>query len=50
VGAWSLASDQGYDIYPHYKLNGGMNDFRIYNEVLSPKEIREIAKGLMVHY
>jgi len=31
-------------------LNINLNDFRIYNHALSVKEIREISKGLMLHY
>ena len=27
-----------------------LNDFRIYDECLSPKQIKEISKGLIVHY
>jgi len=29
---------------------GGMNDLRIYDECLSDNQIKEIAKGLIVHY
>jgi hypothetical protein len=29
---------------------GGMNDLRIYDECLSPKQIKEISKGLIAHY
>lgn len=32
----------------HYK--GMMNDVRIYNHALSDKEVKEISKGLIVHY
>lgn len=31
-------------------LNGRLNDFRIYDHCLSEKEVKEIAKGLMLHY
>ena len=31
-------------------LNGKINDFRIYDTALSPREIKEIAKGLVLHY
>ena len=27
-----------------------INDFRIYNHILSPLEIKEIAQGLILHY
>lgn len=33
-----------------YTLNGSMNDVRIYDHCLSPKEVHEIAKGLVLHY
>lgn len=31
-------------------FNGQLNDVRIYDELLTKKQIREISKGLMVHY
>ena len=33
-----------------YAYNGSLNDFRIYNHCLSPKEVKEISKGLVLHY
>ena len=36
----------GGDIYAYY---GSIRDFRIYDNVLSPKEIREISNGILVH-
>lgn len=50
VGAWSLDNTNASDIHANYKLYGNINDFRIYNQTLSPKEIKEIAKGLVAHY
>ncbi len=35
--------------YP-YPFNGSLNDVRIYDKALSPKQIKEISKGLIVHY
>lgn len=29
---------------------GYMNDFRLYSHALSPKEVKEISKGLVLHY
>ena len=50
VGAWSLDSSNATDVHANYKLYGSMNDFRIYNEVISLKEIKELARGLVAHY
>ena len=33
-----------------YNSNFDMNDFRIYDNALSIKEIKEISKGLVIHY
>lgn len=33
-----------------YYYNGSIADFRIYDNVLSPKEVHEIAQGLCCHY
>lgn len=33
-----------------YQTNCLINDFRIYDEALSPREIKEISKGLVLHY
>lgn len=34
----------------NYQTNCLLNDIRIYNHALSPKEVYEIAKGLVLHY
>ena len=34
----------------HFSFNGKINDVRIYDEVLSLKEIKEIAKAKFIHY
>lgn len=49
--SWS-SNDTSYNatVHPNYQLVGYMNDFRIYNHTLTPKEIKEISKGLVAHY
>lgn len=32
------------------KLKGELHDFRVYNHTLSTKEIKELSKGLILHY
>lgn len=33
-----------------YPINGYLNDFRLYDEALSPKEVEIISRGLVRHY
>lgn len=47
---WSLNGASGSTIYTNYKLNGYLNDVRIYDHALSVAEIKELAKGLVCHY
>ena len=46
IGAFGYSTNNTF-IYP---FNGYINDVRIYDEVLSDKQIKEIAKGLCAHY
>lgn len=51
IGLWSLGGTSGRSAYTSsYVFNGSLNDVRIYDHALSVKEVRELARGLMVHY
>ena len=48
--SWSSSGASDKAIHSDYKLNGSLNDFRVYDHCLSPKEVKEISKGLCLHY
>lgn len=48
--AWSLNGTSGNTVQANYKLNGRLNDVRLYDHCLSLKEVKQLARGLMVHY
>ncbi len=41
IGGWSGAN---------YPFNGRLNDARVYSHCLSPMEVKELSKGLILHY
>lgn len=41
---------RGSDGSYHWPFEGCLNDFRLYDEALSQKQIKEISKGLLAHY
>ena len=47
---WSMSGTSGSTVYGDYKLNGLLNDVRIYDECLSPLQVHELAQGLVLHY
>ena len=47
---WSLDTFNTGGVQGGYAMNGYLNDVRAYDHVLSLKEIKELAKGLMLHY
>lgn len=47
VFAWSMTT--GQTVHNNYKLQGKLNDVRIYDHCLSQKEIKEISQALVLH-
>lgn len=47
---WHIMSNPGSKGTPSSYGTGKVNDVRIYDHCLSPKEVKEIYKGLMLHY
>ena len=47
---WNLTGTSGNTIQANYKLQGSLNDIRIYDHCLSPMEVKELSKGLVLHY
>ena len=51
IGAWSLSGGSGNRaLYTDYKLNGYINDVRVYNHALSTKDVKDLSKGLVLYY
>ena len=48
--AFSLTVNRWSVNYTDYMSTGYYNDIRLYNHALSAKEVKEIAKGLILHY
>ena len=48
VFGWSFSN--GIDVYEAYQLIGEICDVRAYDHTLSLKEVKEVAKGLMLQY
>lgn len=44
LGQWA------YSFINHYEFTGKLNDVRIYNHVLSAKEVKELSKAKILHY
>ncbi len=47
---WNLTGTSGNTIQANYKLQGSLNDVRIYDHCLSEMEVKKLAQGLVVHY
>lgn len=42
--------NDSYEVYNGNDFQGKLNDFRVYDNALSAKEIKEISKALILHY
>lgn len=47
---WQISGNPNPTSWGAGNVVGKLNDIRIYNHVLSPKEVKEISKGLILHY
>ena len=47
---WNLTGTSGNTIQANYKLQGSLNDVRVYDHCLSEMEVKKLAQGLIVHY
>ena len=50
LSTWTGMAINHFGDYGSWNFDGKLNDFRIYDHCLSPKEVKEISKGLVLHY
>ena len=48
--SWSTTTGQIGKYSSYASMSAQMNDFRLYDHCLSPMEVKELAKGLVLHY